>query len=508
MTKAVLLNTTGKYLSRVISLAIGFFFTPYLLGKLGAEVMALQVIAFQILQYSSVVNSSFSTGYFRFATIFHSRNEFGKMNHVLSQGLFLTIVSSLVTIGAVGVIIPFVDKLFGLGPSLANIARFTICFTTVGFIFGIVFEVYTTPLYIKQKLFVVNLGDSAGKLLSSILILVLFVYITPRLEWWVSASVVAGILVQLAVVLPISKRAVPEIVIKLSRPDRGELKGLVGFSLYTLIGSLGYLLYFSSDSVIISNMLGPKAVTLYNIGQRWDPQIRILVLAFTSGLGPMCTRFFSQNNFDELKSTFSESVRLAYLIVLLPSIFLIAYSGPFLALWVGQEYVITSGPVLTLVMGCLALSVSGCVSWEMLVSINQVRSASLATVLLGVVNVVASIFFVHFGMGIFGVAMGSTIALILKDLVVLPWLVLHHLKISFAEYMKHAFPRPILIAVIVMVTAFACRFFLQPSNWLRFILGASVYGIIGASAIFLIGLKRPERLKLLSKLGWRQGVQK
>ncbi len=503
MNKAVFVNMAGKYLSRVIGMAIGFFITPYLLGKLGPEVMALQIIAFQILQYSSIVNSSFSIGYFRFATVHYARGEFPQLNHILSQGLFLTLLSGLVTLILVGVVIPFSGQIFGIKPELLRTAYFVISATTVGFLFSIIFEVWTTPLYIKQKLFVVNLGDAAGKLIATIVTVVAFIFVQPSLEFWVAATVIAGILIQLALVYPVSRKAIPEIHIKPKAPTAEGMRSLVGFSAYTLIGSLGYLLYFSTDSIIISNMIGQEALTLYNIGQRWDPQIRALVVAFISGLTPEFTRLFSQGKEDELRANFFKGVRFTYLIVLLPALFLIAYSDQFLSLWVGPQYVASSSPVLKLIMACLALSISGNVSWDTLIAINKVRQASITTVLLGVLNVGLSILFVRIGMGIFGVGLGSVISLVIKDLLVLPFLVLYYLKISLGEYLRKSFPRPVILALALLAIAYGCNYLIHPANWGVFILGLAVYCLVGAPALIFIGLEPSERKALFTKLRLR-----
>ena len=97
----VVRNTVARYANRAGNLLILFFLTPYLLSKLGADMLGLQVMAFQAMQFCILLGSACGMGYSRFATVHYGRADYAKMNETLGRGLSLT---SLILVAVAAVI--------------------------------------------------------------------------------------------------------------------------------------------------------------------------------------------------------------------------------------------------------------------------------------------------------------------------------------------------------------------------------------------------------------------
>jgi O-antigen/teichoic acid export membrane protein len=96
----------------------------------------------------------------------------------------------------------------------------------------------------------------------------------------------------------------------------GQIRELMAFGGLNFLGGIGYLLYYASDSIIISNLqeLGPDQIVYYNVAQRWDPQIRMLVMAFVGTMLPLMTSMVSLRQTDRLHSVFLRGTRYSLLI--------------------------------------------------------------------------------------------------------------------------------------------------------------------------------------------------
>ena len=216
-----------------------------------------------------------------------------------------------------------------------------------------------------------------------------------------------------------------------------KARELISFSGMAFLGSLGYLLYYATDSIIISNLneLGPEKIIAYNLAQRWDPTIRGLILALAFSLTPAMTSLVAVNDLGKLKRVLFRGTRYCLLIGLLPCVLLAAYSSPFILLWVGESFIYETPNILFWLMVNLAVSIPLIMGYQVLFALGKLREATVSTILGGMLNIILSIILVkYFQLGLMGVALGTIISLSLKNTLYLPYIISKKMSIKLSEY--------------------------------------------------------------------------
>ena len=172
-----------------------------------------------------------------------------------------------------------------------------------------------------------------------------------------------------------------------------EFKEMAGFSLAALFGTLGFLFYYASSSIVIAHVpeLGTSKVLAYNLGQRWDPQVREIVLGFAASLTPVFTSLHAMRDRIGLRTSFLSSCRHALLLAMLPCLLLFSFASPFMTLWVGSSYASESSPILQLAILNVLISVPAIVGYEALVGLGRIGGVAWAMVAGGIFNIVLGI---------------------------------------------------------------------------------------------------------------------
>src|SRR5205823_4063645 len=157
---------------------------------------------------------------------------------------------------------------------------------------------------------------------------------------------------------PAARRSIPVAALRCKPPTGEEFRKMTGFSVASLVGGLAFLLYYASSSIVISHLpsLGPSEVMAYNLCQRWDPQLRDVVLALADSLTPVFTVLHAEGDRSELRIAFLSGTRHALILAIFPCLLLFMCAEPFIALWVGRQYVI--GSILVLKISVMNVLVS------------------------------------------------------------------------------------------------------------------------------------------------------
>ena len=101
-----------------------------------------------------------------------------------------------------------------------------------------------------------------------------FQFMAPSIIIWVVITCAFRLGKELFLVIPLCIRALPQIRIRLNLITSGkQIRDMINFGGLSFVGGLGYLLYYSTDSIIISNLdaLGVESVFLQHCATVGSP---------------------------------------------------------------------------------------------------------------------------------------------------------------------------------------------------------------------------------------------
>lgn len=505
----VAVNTVSRYGNRAFNLVVGFFLTPYLLARLGQEMLGLQVLATQALQFCLMVGTACSRGFTRFAAVHHARGDYASMNQTLGRGVTLTLLMAVVG-GAVTLgLVALADWALGLEGEVLRVGRWVILMVGAGYIFDQVCELWGAMLFMSQRFYVQEVALLAGRALAVVSVLIWFEWGTPSMIVWVALTVGANFLVKTLLVIPGGRRGVPQARLRPVAPGGAEFWEMARFSVASLVAGLGFLLYYGSNSIIIShvNELGSGKIMAYNLGQRWDPMVRDIVLALASTLTPVFTSLYARGALGELRAAFLRTTRHSMLLGMFPCVLMLVFAEPFMALWVGQEYVADSAMVLKISMVNVLISVPAIVGFEALLGLGRIAGVAWMTVFGGTANIILAILLVkvwHWGLA--GIAVATLVTWGVVTCFYIVGLVMRALEISLKEFVTDSLLRPFMAGVPLAAVSWMLVAWWRPEQRLTLVAQWSICGLVYLGSIFGLGLSPAERAGLLrvARSKWEQ----
>lgn len=499
--RLIAINTATRYGALGVVNVLAFLLTPYLIHTLGPTLLGIKTLAYQALQFVGLANTAMGISYERYAKLNFARGDYDEMNSNLSAGFLASALAALLfALGSV-VLAMFAGELFGLPEDLLPVARRV--FLLIGFstAFLILTGVWETPAFVTERLYILELGQLVCAVLAAVGAVIVFETWRPSIVAWVLLS--NGLLVvwRLVVIMPLARRILPSFRLGLSLVKSSrQLRDMMAFGALNFLGGVGYLLYYASDSIIISNLaeLGPDKIVYYNVAQRWDPQIRMLVMAFVGTMLPMMTAQVSLKNYDQLRSTFLRGTRYSLLLGAYPALTLAFFAGPFLTHWVGADFANESALVMQLIMVQFLLCLPERMAYNVNIAFGRMGGPVTVAIVCGVLNIGLSIALVRFaGWGLVGIAAGSVIALLIVSLYSV-WYALRLLDLSPLVWLRSGCLRAMACTLPLLAAAWVVRALWPPVNLLFVFLQFAVIGVVYLIGVWTIGLQPSERGQVLA----------
>jgi len=232
---------------------------------------------------------------------------------------------------------------------------------------------------------------------------VLFVYVllkTPvRSFFYLGFGIsVLPVIVLIAASLVLYLKFFREIAPSLKSIKLGYAKDLISLGLQFFAIQFSGLILFATDNMIITQIIGPKEVTTYNIAYKYFYYIFIIFQIILTPLWSAYTEAYVKKDFDWIKKSINKVFRI-WMVLSIVAIIMLIFSNIAYRLWVGTEIHVPIG--LSIVM-CVFVIIS---NWNNLFiyfinGTGKIRLQFYSSISVAVVNIPLSIYFaknLHFG---------------------------------------------------------------------------------------------------------------
>lgn len=307
--------------------------------------------------------------------------------------------------------------------------------------------------------------------------------------WWVInhganlvhvVIVVAGSgLLQRGLNFIFARRVLPGMRLLSFRVDAGSRTDLLGYGAKNFMLKLVDLVRFRIDNVVIAQCVNTTAVSLYAPGMSLIRYFREGIDCLGSVLMPAFSRTEGAGAHDRLGSQLLRATRICAVVATVLGGSLALYGGYFIERWLGHGFR-DSYLVALILVGPFVVALAQNPGVYLLLGLSKQERLLRLNIIEGVGNFVLSIALV-FPFGIFGVALGTAIAMVLSKILLQPAILCDATGLSRRKYYLDALLAPIAITALPMLLCFAV---LRP--WL-----APEYGRIFVAGFFQLLLVAP-----------------
>lgn len=496
------INAASRYSATAFRTVVFMILTPYLIHEVGKTYYGIQSLAGQALQFVALASTAIGVSYDRFATEKYAKGDIEGMNSALSVGLVLSICSGALYAACTVVVAIYAKVLFDLDDHLVPTARAVFLITGVSATAHMLYKVWLAPVFITQRFYLDSIASIICSGTSLVAVWIAFNLLTPSIVIWVMITSFLRVGVEIVMVLPVCRKAMPELKPRIRKIEsREQVMDMTGFSALSLLGGLAHLLFYATDSILICNLneLGPDHIAYYNVAQRWDPQIHLLIVSFVTVLAPMMTSDAALGNMARLRNTYTRATRYCLILGMYPCLVLGIFSERFFRHWLGEEFVSICSPVMRLILLGLLIGIPCIVGYEILLAKRRIGKVVTAGLIGGLGNIALSIFFVKYcGLGLFGIALGSTVTLFLTQSVVIPVMVRSQVDLSMLDFFLQGCGKAILGAIPMgLVGGLIVCFWPAGSIWIV-LFQMALCGLVYAVGVWYFSLDARDRHKVMN----------
>jgi O-antigen/teichoic acid export membrane protein len=440
MLRSIFSNWLGLVVMGVTSVVL----TPIMIHGLGDLYYGLWILVASALDYYGLLDLGIRPALFRAVACSKGANDRAAMHETLFSALAFTLAAGLLVLvltlllvpvlpgffklaGTARRIFPWLMILFGLNVAAAFPARMLGAYLSSLGRFDL-YNLAAVLITILRAIFVVaalRLGHGIRAVAGITLAATIF---SLLLNWWLVRRVDRE--------LPLDWR--------LARWTR--LRELLRYGSLCVIYDAGDSLRFYTDSIVIGRILGAALITPFNVAGRLMEYFKQMVSGVGGPLFGRMSELDGQARHEDLREYFLRSTRISALMAVFIGLMLIFDGRLLLRLWVGERFLSSYPLLLILTAGYLVpLAQQSC--GIVIAARDRLRPMALWNVAEGIANLLLSI---HWGRkyGLIGVALGTTIPLLVGGALIRPWYALRVLGLPVWEYMRRALAQPAAVGLL------------------------------------------------------------
>ncbi len=253
-----------------------------------------------------------------------------------------------------------------------------------------------------------SLWQTVGRILGLVLLLIV-IWLQLGLPWLVLAAAGSPVFAQLANFIFHFYIKKPAIAPALSQIKKDSAAFVLRMGFLFFILQLVIAAAFAADTVVLAQIIGPKAVAIYTITFQAFLFVPTLVRVLLNPLWPAYGEATSRGDSEWVEKTFSRSIRASLLVTGLAALFLVFLGAKLIELWAGPEILPSTILLISLGINSILLYGWGDPVAMFLNGTGKVAFEVTWAVPMAIANVAISILLTQ-KIGISGVAWGTSIS--------------------------------------------------------------------------------------------------
>jgi O-antigen/teichoic acid export membrane protein len=500
--KPLITNIIWNFSSFFANLLISFFLARFILGQIGSVKYGIWVLVGSFLSYAGLMDLGFST-----AIVQRIAGSFARGNREEIQYIITTGTSFFSLIGLLVFFFCFLfsaidSSIFNVPLELGRSFSLLLIMLGGGVGFSFLGRVHLGILRALERFDIVNI----------IILIQLFFQLLLIILFLKHSIIVLGIIYA---ALNIAVNLSYMIATKLLLPDYrftsvnfnlSTIQSLGGYGFFAFLIVLSDRFRFYTDSIILGHYLGATAITIFYFGNRIVEIFRDVLGRISGPFLPVFSRYNEAKNQGVSQESFIRSSRITAIFAYLIGGSLIVSGYPFLTVWIGDRLVTITPCYLVLVIITVPTTVAlaQAISISFLYGTNRHKYLAYWTLLEGLANLILSILLVG-KMGIFGVALGTAIPMIVVKGIFQPFYVCREIRISINSYLIKCMLIPLVISILYMILQLAAYHMVSEIRLVHLLLVQISTGtIISLIIYYFIFSQEDKKWIMLAYQNWRK----
>lgn len=493
------INLAANLISFGVTLGISFFLSPYIVQKLGAEANGFITLANNFISYATLVKTALNSVGSRYIIVSYHRGEIDKVNKFYSSLFFGDLIIGIVSF-IIGLACVFkLETLVNIPHNLISDTKILFFLVFCNFSFNTIAAVFSSAPYIKNKVYLQSIRDIQCNVIRAVLLVMLFTLFRPRVFFLGIGTIVSGII--LIVYNYIYKcKLVPELKVRKKNFSWISIKELLSQGVWSSVSSLGEMLLSSFDLLITNLFINVTEMGILSVAKSVPAMISGIGQTMASVFFPEITICYAKNDTKGLVTVVKQSCMIIGAIVTIPLAYLIVFGSEFYGLW--QPTLDPEKLQILSVLTCAGFILcAGCNSIGTIFTVTlHVKESALSVLITGIINTVLTLILIKTtNLGIYAVAGVSSVVETIRMLFYIVPNATKYVRLKVTTFYP-VIAKSFISTLALCIVGFALKRIAACDTWLRLIVIAIVFGILGLIINFFIMLDKSAKNRVVQKI--------
>lgn len=489
-----------SYVSIIASTLVQLLYTPFLTKMLGQSEYGLYSLIASIIGYLTVLDLGFGNAIIVYTAKYRANNEYEKEKKM--QGMFkviFCILAIIVAIIGVGLYLS-VDSIFGETMNAVELqkAKIMMIILTFNMIITFSFNIYSAIITAYEKFVFRKIMSIVNTILKPVLMIPLL-YLGFKSITMCLVITFVNILVVVSNYIYCKKYICNNV--RFQGFDKSLFIEMFGYSFFIFLGVIVDKVNWSVDQFILGMVSGTIAVSVYSIASQLNQLFINLSTAITSVLLPKVSQMVAKHaTTTELTNEMIKVGRIQWLIIFLMTSGFVLVGKQFIVFWVGEEYIQSYYVALLLILPmCVPLIQN--LALSIMQAMNKHKFRARIVAIMALFNIAISYFLAQ-KYGVIGTAIGTTISLLVCNVIIMNIYYSKNLKLEILRFWKNIIKMSVpFIIPLTLILVFMHIVKLQ--GIIGVIIYASLYTLMYTLTVYYLSMNEYEKgmvNKVLSKL--------
>ncbi len=490
----LLTGTMAKYVLLAVNIVLGALLMPFNVHHLGKTDYGLWMLIASMTYYFQLLDLGYGNGLVRHVTEADSRGDADGVNEVLST--FVVVYSVLGATALAGIILLAVfaiPRFPNLSADQITVGRWLLIVLGVRLAVGFPMTVFGAVTNARQR-FALNTWVAVVVAVVNAAVTYVVLATGHGLLVLVPSTVSVSLLSYIAYGL-VARHVFPGMRLSVSRFSRRRLREVTSFSMYLFVISISAQIGFNLDNLVIGAFMTTAAVAVYSVASRLADYQRQMCSQFNGLLFPVVVDFEARGDNRALRSMLVDGTQLAVGLVAGVTLALVAFARPLVIRWMGPGFEESIPALYALAIAGIVLVGQGPLG-NILLVVGRHKLVAFGSLAESLLNLALSIVLVM-RFGITGAALGTMIAVLATNLLVLVPVACRTLGVPIFQFARHSVLPALAGTVPAAALAWALRALVAPSSLGAIVLNGALVGFVYLVSFVFLGLRSAERARYL-----------
>jgi membrane protein EpsK len=332
-------NFIFNSLSLIVSIALGLFYTPYLVRSLGIIAYGIVPLALIINQYVNVITGSLTGSLTRFYSVAFQQKNFSDASKYLSSS-FIAITLIVIALAPLFVLIILkIDTLFNIPAMHVREAQLLFSFTIMSFILSLYSSLFNITLYCLNRLDLMNVIKIVRILFKVMFTILFFEFLRKGIPFIGYANFFSEFFVISISFYYFLKTTDSQIKISLRFYEKTALVSILSMTIWVIIHQLGDTGLYRIDNVLVNHFWSTRESGILGALSEFGTYVMTVVSVISTLFGPLILIAYSNEDHNAVKKLTTDNSLLVGIATSLLVGLLIGFAKPIIGLWLGEEYV-------------------------------------------------------------------------------------------------------------------------------------------------------------------------